>query len=79
MEGAPLTARLRALLTKLSQSLDDDQIAISASEKGRTAELWEKAILCDGAEDLRPSARAAAMTRKLAFVLAASFSNTPAR
>jgi hypothetical protein len=32
-----------------------------------------------GTDDRRPSARAAAMTRKLAFVLAASFSNTPAR
>jgi hypothetical protein len=32
-----------------------------------------------GTDDRRPSARAATMTRNLAFVLAASFSNTPAR
>ncbi len=43
-------------------------------EKGvSVGQLREKAMVRQGTHDRRPSARAAAMTRKPAFVLAASF------
>ena len=81
MECAPLNARLKALLTELSQSLDGDQIAISASPK--TPDLRELPGKSYGApRHGRPSSTRSSGSDdapKLAFVLAASFSNTPAR
>jgi hypothetical protein len=46
MECAPLNARLKALLTELSQSLDGDQIAISASEKRQDLQSSGKKLWC---------------------------------
>ena len=49
MECAPLSSRLRALLTELSQSLDGDRIAISASEKRQDLQSSGKKLWCASA------------------------------
>jgi hypothetical protein len=46
MECAPLNARLKALMTELSQSLDGDRIAVRVTEKRQDLETSGKKQWC---------------------------------
>jgi hypothetical protein len=46
MECAPLNARLKALMTELSQSLDGDRIAVRVTEKRQDLESSGKKQWC---------------------------------